>query len=201
MAAVVKIKRSSVQNRVPTTSQIEAGELALNTRDGVLYSTDGSSVFQVGANTQNQNITNNLTVGNDITVTNDILPSSNNVSNIGSATKRFGELFLSGQTINLGGATLSSDGTGTLSISAAGAVLPAGSKVQVDDATQTELATLDAATGAVVGKKVDLFLAGNLSTAANTFQMKVNNDRRIFRAFTLSDGTPLVENDNTLFSF
>ena len=58
MAAVVKIKRSSVQDRVPTTSQIEAGELALNTRDGVLYSTDGSSVFQVGANTQNQNITN-----------------------------------------------------------------------------------------------------------------------------------------------
>ena len=201
MAAVVKIKRSSVQNRVPTTSQIEAGELALNTRDGVLYSTDGSSVFQVGANTQNQNITNNLTVGNDITVTNDILPSSNNVSNIGSATKRFGELFLSGQTINLGGATLSSDGTGTLSISAAGAVLPAGSKVQVDDATQTELATLDAATGTVLGKKVDLFLAGNLSTAANTFQMKVNNDRRIFKAFTLSDGTALVDSDNTLFSF
>ena len=121
MAAVVKIKRSSVQNRVPTTSQIEAGELALNTRDGVLYST-GSSVFQVGANTQNQNITNDLTVGNDITVTNDILPSSNNVSNIGSTTKRFNELFLSGSTINLGGATLSSDGTGTLSISAA--VLP-----------------------------------------------------------------------------
>ena len=201
MAAVVKIKRSSVQDRVPTTSQIEAGELALNTRDGVLYSTDGSSVFQVGANTQNQNITNDLTVGNDITVTNDILPSSNNVSNIGSTTKRFNELFLSGSTINLGGATLSSDGTGTLSISAAGAVLPAGSKVQVDDSTQTELATLDAATGAVVGKKVSLFLAGNLSTAANTFQMKVNNDRRIFRAFTLSDGTPLVENDNTLFSF
>ena len=201
MAAVVKIKRSSVQNRVPTTSQIEAGELALNTRDGVLYSTDGSSVFQVGANTQNQNITNDLTVGNDITVTNDILPSSNNVSNIGSATKRFGELFLSGQTINLGGATLSSDGTGTLSISAAGAVLPAGSKVQVDDATQTELATLDAATGTVLGKKVDLFLAGNLSTAANTFQMKVNNDRRIFKAFTLSDGTALVDSDNTLFSF
>jgi len=201
MAAVVKIKRSSVQDRVPTTSQIEAGELALNTRDGVLYSTDGSSVFQIGANTQNQNITNNLTVGNDITVTNDILPSSNNVSNIGSATKRFAELFLSGQTINLGGATLSSDGTGTLSISAAGAVLPAGSKVQVDDSTQTELATLDAATGAVVGKKVSLFLAGDLNNAANTFQMKVNNDRRIFRAFTLSDGTPLVENDNTLFSF
>tara|TARA_B100001939_G_scaffold334263_1_gene335064 strand:- start:164 stop:1102 length:939 start_codon:yes stop_codon:yes gene_type:complete len=312
MAAVVKIKRSSVQDRVPTTSQIEAGELALNTRDGVLYSTDGSSVFQVGANTQNQNITNTLTVGglstfssnvefdsggrlkittssgnpaihiggggpngirfhdgssfgtntnavdikyrtgsndllveqttgnakiaefggddghaalyfsnskklettssgvditgditvsNDITVTNDILPSSNNVSNIGSATKRFSELFLSGQTINLGGATLSSDGTGTLSISAAGAVLPAGSKVQVDDATQTELATLDAATGAVVGKKVSLFLAGDLNNAANTFQMKVNNDRRIFKAFTLSDGTPLVENDNTLFSF
>ena len=207
MAAIVKIKRSAVQGKVPTTSQIEAGELALNTRDGVLYSTDGSSVFQVGANTQNQNITNDatvgndLTVGNDITVTNDILPASNNVSNIGTAEKRFGEIFLSGQTINLGGATLSSDGTGQLSISAAGAVLPAGSKVQLDAQTQTKLATVEEGAGVVL-RQVEFFTAaGGLSTAANTFNFKTNTNRQVFTAFTLSNGENIVEADNTLFSF
>jgi len=50
MASVVKIKRSSVQGKRPTTSEITGGELALNTRDGKLFSSDGSSVFEVGAN-------------------------------------------------------------------------------------------------------------------------------------------------------
>lgn len=57
MASVVKIKRSSVADKRPTTSNIEAGELALNTADGRLYSSDGSLVFEVGANTHS------LTVG------------------------------------------------------------------------------------------------------------------------------------------
>jgi hypothetical protein len=50
MASIVKIKRSSVQGKAPTTSNIQEGELALNTRDGKLFSSDGSSVFEVGAN-------------------------------------------------------------------------------------------------------------------------------------------------------
>jgi hypothetical protein len=50
MASVVKIKRSSVLGKRPTTSEITGGELALNTRDGKLFSSDGSSVFEVGAN-------------------------------------------------------------------------------------------------------------------------------------------------------
>ena len=50
----------------------------------------------------------------------DIIPDANNTRSLGSASKRFSDLFLSGQTINLGGATLSSDGTGSISISAAG---------------------------------------------------------------------------------
>ena len=50
MASIVKIKRSSVLGKRPTTSEITGGELALNTRDGKLFSSDGSSVFEVGAN-------------------------------------------------------------------------------------------------------------------------------------------------------
>ena len=50
MASIVKIKRSSVQGKAPTTSDIQSGELALNTRDGKLYSSSGTAVFEIGAN-------------------------------------------------------------------------------------------------------------------------------------------------------
>jgi hypothetical protein len=63
MASIVKIKRSSVQGKRPTTSDIQTGELALNTRDGKLFSSDGSIVFEVGANTTSINV-GTLTVGN-----------------------------------------------------------------------------------------------------------------------------------------
>jgi len=205
MASVVKIKRSSVQGKAPTNSDITAGELALNTRDGKLFSSDGSVVFEIGANTTNLNVTNDMTVGNDLTVsndiyvTNDIIPTSNNGSNIGTATKRFGELYLAGQTINLGGATISSDGSGTLSISAQGAVLPAGSKVEVG-AAQKQLATLD--DDGTAPFSVSLFTqATGLSTAANTFTFRVNTDKKLFTAFTLEDGTVLADDTITQFLF
>lgn len=50
MASIVRIKRSAVQGKAPTTSEILAGELALNTRDGKLFSSDGATVFEIGAN-------------------------------------------------------------------------------------------------------------------------------------------------------
>lgn len=37
MAQTVKIKRSAVAGKVPTTSDLELGELAINTFDGALY--------------------------------------------------------------------------------------------------------------------------------------------------------------------
>jgi len=65
MASVVKIKRSAVQGKAPTTSDITTGELALNTRDGKLFSSDGSSVFEIGANLHSLNVsTGGLTIGN-----------------------------------------------------------------------------------------------------------------------------------------
>lgn len=50
MASIVKIKRSAVQGKAPTTSGITSGELALNTRDGKLFSSDGIAIFEIGAN-------------------------------------------------------------------------------------------------------------------------------------------------------
>ena len=50
MAAKIQIKRSSVSGNAPNTSNIDTGELALNITDGVLYSSNGTAVFEVGAN-------------------------------------------------------------------------------------------------------------------------------------------------------
>ena len=37
MAQTVKLKRSNVADTVPTTSNLELGEIAMNTRDGKIY--------------------------------------------------------------------------------------------------------------------------------------------------------------------
>ena len=58
----------------------------------------------------------------------DIVPDGNGTRSLGSSAKRWKDIFLSGQTINLGGATISSDGTGTVAVSATGVTLPSGSK-------------------------------------------------------------------------
>lgn len=50
MSAKVLIKRTAVSGRVPNTSVLSTGELALNMTDGILYGTNGSVVFEVGAN-------------------------------------------------------------------------------------------------------------------------------------------------------
>lgn len=53
----VQIRRSSVANKIPTTTQLSLGELAVNTYDGALYmkkSVDGiESVIEVGVASRN----------------------------------------------------------------------------------------------------------------------------------------------------
>lgn len=60
---LIQIKRTSVSGRAANTSTLQnAGELALNMADGILYSSNGSSVFEIGANNTNVNITGNATI-------------------------------------------------------------------------------------------------------------------------------------------
>ena len=52
MANTFRLKRSAVQGRVPTTSDLQLGELALNTYDGKLYTkkdTGTASIVEIGA--------------------------------------------------------------------------------------------------------------------------------------------------------
>lgn len=49
MANIIKPKRSSVPGKVPTTSDIVSGEIAINNYDSKIYQNNGTSVVQVGA--------------------------------------------------------------------------------------------------------------------------------------------------------
>jgi hypothetical protein len=58
MAQVIKVKQSSVAGKIPTTTQLQLGELALNTTDGKLYfkkNVSGTeSIVTVSASTASQ---------------------------------------------------------------------------------------------------------------------------------------------------
>jgi hypothetical protein len=58
MAQVIKVKQSSVAGKVPTTTQLQLGELALNTTDGKLYfkknASGTESIVTVSASTASQ---------------------------------------------------------------------------------------------------------------------------------------------------
>ena len=140
----------------------------------------------------------------NMTISGNFLPSATNTYNLGSASKRFNDLFLAGDTIDLAGSTISADGTGTISISADGVTLPTGSKVG-----NNELAVFgSSATGSSsqVIRRVDFFSAsGGLSTANATFEFNAEvADRYSFTdasTFTLSDGSSLTDSGITLFQF
>jgi len=64
----IQVKRTSVSGRSPNTTSsgnsqyIDAGELALNMSDGILYSSNGSALIEIGANNQSVNVSNTLSV-------------------------------------------------------------------------------------------------------------------------------------------
>jgi len=73
MAQIVKLKRTSVSGKVPTISNIELGELAINTYDGRLFfeKNDGSATVQEILTTNTgRPITGSVTLNGDISATN-----------------------------------------------------------------------------------------------------------------------------------
>ena len=64
-----------------------------------------------------------------IEIAGNLIPSQDGVFQLGSSSRRWQTLYVAAETIDLGGATISSDGSGTLAIAATGASLPTGSKI------------------------------------------------------------------------
>ncbi len=71
---------------------------------GIASTSTASGTFVV---TGGLGISGALNVGANVTVTGNVLPSANVTYNLGSPTQRWKDLFLSGTTINLNGATIS----------------------------------------------------------------------------------------------
>ncbi len=151
-----------------------------------------------------------------IEIAGNLIPSQDGVFQLGSSTRRWQTLFVAAETIDLGGATISSDGTGTISIAATGAVLPTGSKVQ-DQTIQLQGKTSGTAKRPI--EIVPVYVNDGSSTFTDTQLLARTADLELeFNAtieevpvyteaeqtFTLSNGTSLATqyaNNVTLFQF
>jgi len=84
---------------------------------------------------------------------------------LGSPERRWRDIYLSGNTIDLAGATISGDGTGAIEISATGATLPSGSKIGTEPIAKTSAAGFSI-------RDVPFFSkAGGLVNSVATFKM------------------------------
>ena len=133
----------------------------------------------------------------------DIVPDGNGTRSLGSSAKRWKDIFLSGQTINLGGATISSDGTGTVAVSATGVTLPEGSKAGTNKIAVSVTGSGGTEQAATV---VPFFTkSGGLTTANTNFNFNsVVDDKFVYtgaKTFTLANGSNLADSNITLFQF
>ena len=150
-----------------------------------------------------------------VEIAGNLIPSQDGVFQLGSSSRRWQTLFVAAETIDLGGAVISSDTTGSLTISASGATLPSGSKV-VDqgillggktnktEARPVQLVKVFVSDGST--NKTDAqFLAGtaDLTLEFNGTVEDVPVYTEAEQSFTLTDGTSLASNaaGATLFQF
>lgn len=77
-----QIKRTGVSGRQPNTTSssnsayIDVGELALNFADQILYTSDGNTAIELGANVTNQNITGTLSANGSVGSEGQVLTSN-----------------------------------------------------------------------------------------------------------------------------
>ena len=192
MALKIKLKRFTDSSGDPSTSDLEVGEVGINPVQKKIFVNNSGTIVALGS-------------ADFSAVDQDIIPDGNGTRSLGSSSKRFKELFLLGQTIDLGGAILDSDGTGQLSVSAAGVTLPAGSKVE----TGNELAVVSTGSSGASGqvtRLVNFFSKlGGLTTPNARFEFNATVDNKFVftgsKSFTLSNGTSLQDSEITLFQF
>ena len=121
---------SDADQTVRTTDNVTFGSVTGNVITSQIDSADSSAI----------EIQTDVTMLAGLTVGNDIIPSSTETIDLGSATNRFNELFLSGSTIDLGGALIKKEGNTV--------TLPLGSKINGKNigAHDQELNTTDTVT-------------------------------------------------------
>ena len=150
-----------------------------------------------------------------IEISGNLIPSQDGVFQLGSATRRWQTLYVAAETIDLGGATIKSDGSGALTIAASGATLPLGSKVS---ANPISILGATSKTAARPIQNVKIFVSDGSTTFTDTQLLAKDGDLELeFNAtvedvpvytdagqtFTLEDGSDLASGAAgiTLFQF
>ena len=184
MPLKIKLKRFTASSGDPSTSDLEVGEVGINPVQKKIFVNNSGTIVALGS-------------ADFSAVDQDIVPDGDGTRNLGSSSKRFAELFLTGQTINLGGATIDSDGTGTVSVSATGVTLPAGSK-----AGENKIAVAAVGSGGTeqAAQVVNFFSkSGGLSTANASFNFNATVDEKFVftgtKTFTLANGNALADSN------
>jgi hypothetical protein len=136
---------------------------------------------------------------NLLAVTTAIVPVTDSLQDLGTANLRWGTLYLANNTIDLGGSLISSDGTGTITISSQGAVLPVNSKVAVDGIDKN--IALVGNTGAIATVVPFFTKSGGLNTTATNFTFGANPDDYVFTNFTFNNGTTITQSAVAQFYF
>jgi hypothetical protein len=191
-STIIKLKRTTTASTIPTTSDLEDGEIAVNITDKKVFVRNGESIVTVANFNESA-----VDLG---AITSSIIPLNNNAIDLGTSSKRWRDLYLSGNTLNIGGATISSDGTGSISISATGATLPLNSNVQVSGAVTKNIA-LAGEDGSPVQSVPFFTNAGGLASQNTKLDFKADPEK-IVANFTLNNGSVLGSaQGNTLFFF
>ena len=89
MPLKIKLKKFTAASGAPTTSDLEDGEVGINPVQQKVFVNNGGSIVELAGQ-------NDLDLS---AVAQDILPDGNGTRNLGSATKRFGELFIFPNTV------------------------------------------------------------------------------------------------------
>ena len=89
MSTVIKLKRTTTSSVVPTTSDLEDGEVAVNVADKKIYVRNGASIIEV-ANNASAGSTDLTNVGTNI------IPNTDETYNLGSLTAAFKDFFYAG---------------------------------------------------------------------------------------------------------
>tara|TARA_B100000497_G_C7595984_1_gene358294 strand:- start:200 stop:781 length:582 start_codon:yes stop_codon:yes gene_type:complete len=193
MALKIKLKKFTDASGNPTTAQLEDGEVGINPVQQKVFVNNSGTIVEL-AGSQDLDLS---------AVAQSILPSANNTFDLGSSTKRWKDIYLSSNSIDLAGATISSDGTGAIQIAATGATLPEGSKAGTNKIAVSVTGSGGAEQNAIV---VPFFSnAGGLTTANANFNFNSTVDEKFVytgsKTFTLSTGANLSDSNITLFQF
>ena len=176
MALKIKLKQV---NGTPSTSDLENGEIAHNTSANTLHIRIGDTIHSVSSSGGGGSV--------DLSaVDQDIVPDANNTRDLGSSSKKWAELYLSGNTIFLGNAKIKANTAG-----------------EITDKDDNKLAIANEE-GAPI-RMVPLFTAsGGLTTPAKRLTFKANSARSlVYRdTFTKANGSSLSSTNATqLFEF